>query len=360
MPFRKIIHVDMDAFYASVEQRDYPEYRGKPLIVGGVSKRGVVSAASYEARKYGIHSAMPAFQAKKICPHVIAVHPRFDVYKQVSVQVRNVFLSYTDLVEPLSLDEAFLDISENKINLPSATLIAKKIRADILRETGLTASAGVSYNKFLAKIASDYNKPDGMFVIEPDQAQEFLDKLPVKKFFGIGKVTAEKMHEVGIFFGRDLRGRSKERLRQYFGKAGVLYYDLVRGTDNRPVNPERIQKSVGAENTFSENLHDTADMKKKLDDIAETLIGRINKKQKFGKTLTLKVKFIDFRQITRSKTNDYLFLTKEDLLKTAFELLEGIDFKAQAVRLLGLSVANFEEKQKSELPIQLSLEFDFE
>lgn len=346
----------MDAFFASVEQRDHPKYRGKPLIVGGVSKRGVVAAASYEARKFGIHSAMPAFQAKKLCPHVIAVRGSREVYKEVSEQIHAIFERYTDLIEPLSLDEAFLDVSLNKINLPSATLIAKKIRADIKRETQLTASAGVSYNKFLAKIASDYNKPDGLFVIEPKDAQEFLDNLPVEKFFGIGKVTAERMHDIGIFFGRDIRNRSKERLRQYFGKAGVLYYDLCRGTDERAVNPYREAKSVGAENTFSEFLTERNAMKEKLNEIADTLWGRMQKKQKFGKTLTLKVKFTDFNQITRSKTTDYPVNTRERITELAFELIDQVDLRAKSVRLLGISVSNIDTPW-SEIPVQLKIKF---
>ena len=294
-----------------------------------------------------------------LAPDVIAVRPRFDVYKEVSLQVREIFLSYTDLTEPLSLDEAFLDVTKNKINLPSATIIAKKIRADILRETGLTASAGVSYNKFLAKIASDYEKPDGMFVIEPGDAQIFLDKLPIEKFFGIGKVTAEKMHEIGIFFGRDLRNRSRESLRQYFGKAGGLYYDLVRGKDDRAVNPERIQKSVGAENTFGENLQKREDMKQKLSVIAEKVSSRAFAKKKYGKSLTLKIKFSDFRLITRSTTRSKAFNDKADILDAAFDLLERVDLKAKAVRLLGLSLANFDNDPGDD-PVQLRIDFEEE
>lgn len=349
----------MDAFYASVEQRDNPEYCGKPLIVGGVSKRGVVSAASYEARKYGIHSAMPAFLAKNLCPRVIAVRPRFEVYKEVSVSIHHIFERYTDLIEPLSLDEAFLDVTENKINLPSATLIAKKICNSIKEELNLTASAGVSYNKFLAKIASDYNKPDGLYLIKPEEAEQFLEDLPIEKFFGIGKVTAEKMHDVGIFFGRDLKNRSKSRLKSYFGKAGGQFYSLVRGIDNRGVNPHRERKSVGAENTFSENLSDVSAMQKKLDHVGETLIKRIVKSRKFGKTISLKVKFSDFNQITRSKTLEYAIQTKEELMTAGIELLQSVDFKAKSVRLLGLSVTNFETVSKN-LPVQLKIQFEFE
>ncbi len=356
MNYRKIIHVDMDAFFASVEQRDFPKYRGRPLVVGGVSKRGVVSAASYEARKYGIYSAMPVFQAEKLCPHLVVVPGRHDVYKEVSKQVNGIFKRYTDIIEPLSLDEAFLDVSNNKIQLPLGSLIAKKILAEIKAETQLTASAGVSYNKFLAKIASDVNKPNGMFVIEPKDAQEFLDNLRIEKFFGIGKVTAERMHEIGIFFGRDLRSRSKDRLRQYFGKSGVVYYDLCRGVDLREVNPYRKAKSVGAESTFSENISDKEEMKRRIVVIADILWKRILHRQKFGKTLTLKLKFADFKQITRSKTVAYLINSPDKIKKIAFDLLEQLDLRTVSVRLIGISVSNM-ELRKSSPHVQLRINF---
>lgn len=356
MTFRKVIHIDMDAFYASVEQRDFPKYRGKPLVVGGSAKRGVVSAASYEARKYGIHSAMPVFQAKKKCPQLIIVRGRGEIYKKVSEQLIQIFRRYTDLIEPLSLDEAFLDVSQNKINLASATLIAEKIRAEIKNETDLTASAGVSYNKFLAKIASDYKKPNGLFVIEPKDAQNFLDDLPVEKFFGIGKVTAQKMHEQSIFFGHDLRSRSRERLIKSFGKNGSRYYDLVRGKDNRPVNPNRIRKSVGAEKTFGENISERHLLEKQLIKIADKLDERVQKKARYGKTLTLKIKFSDFNQITRIRTFDFSLNNKKELVSRALDLLNSVDIQEKSVRLLGLSLSNF-QKPTIKKAVQLKIDF---
>ena len=292
----------MDAFFASVEQRDNPEYKGKPIAVGGLSSRGVVAAASYEARKYGVYSAMPAKTAKKKCPFITFVRPRFEVYKQVSNQIRQIFLEYTDLVEPLSLDEAYLDVTQHKKGKPSATLIAKEIKQRIKEETELTASAGISINKFLAKIASDYKKPNGLFLIKPEEAEAFVEQLPIEKFFGIGKVSAEKMHSLGIFNGLDLKRLSEYDLIKHFGKQGSYYYHIARAIDNREVQPNRERKSVGAENTFETDIENPEEMLEQLEKIAQTLMGRIERVKLYGRTLTIKIKFSDFKQITRSKT----------------------------------------------------------
>lgn len=353
---RKIIHVDMDAFYASIEQRDFPEYRGKPLVVGSSSARGVISAASYEARKYGIYSAMSSKLALKKCPFLVFANHRFDVYKKVSHQIRDIFFEYTDFVEPLSFDEAFLDVTINKKNLNSATLLAKEIKKRIKQETNLTASAGVSYNKFLAKVASDFNKPDGLYIVEPKDAENFIAKLPVEKFFGVGKVTAKKMHQMKIFTGADLKKLSKSFLVKYFGKAGIFFYDIVRGVDNREVNPNRIQKSIGTERTFEEDLSNFKQIKNKLETITDDLFNRIEKAQRYGRTLTLKVKFSDFNQITRSKTLFNFITTKKQLEETAFELLENSNLQNSKIRLLGLSVSNLFDENKV-YAIQLTLNF---
>ncbi|MCF6243097.1 MAG: DNA polymerase IV [Bacteroidales bacterium] len=354
---RKIIHIDMDAFFASVEQRDNPELRNKPIAVGGLGSRGVVAAASYEARKYGVRSAMPAKIAKRKCPFLIFVKPRFGVYKQVSRQIRQIFYEYTDLVEPLSLDEAYLDVSTHKKGKPSATLIAKEIKERIKQETGLTASAGISINKFLAKVASDYKKPDGLFLIKPEDAEVFVEELPIENFFGIGKVTAHKMHEMGIFFGSDLKKFSEIELIKRFGKQGSYYYHIARAVDLRKVVPNRQRKSVGAENTFEEDLSETSVMEAELMKITEKLIERIKKANTFGKTLTLKVKFSDFKQITRSKTYSVNITNFKDLWKYSLELFSSIDFSTKKVRLLGLSVSNLQNAEKSDNAIQLTFDF---
>ena len=298
---RKIIHVDMDAFYASVEQHDDPDLRGKPIAVGGGSDRGVVAAASYEARKYGVRSAMPSVTAKRLCPDLIFVKSRFDRYREVSAQIREIFHDYTDLVEPLSLDEAYLDVTENKYNFPSATIIAYEIRRRIYETTGITASAGISVNKFIAKIASDYNKPNGQKTIVPEEIIEFLEELEIRKFHGIGKVTAEKMYQFGIFTGKDLKRKSLEFLVENFGKSGSHYYKIVRGIHKSPVKPDRIRKSLGAERTFSENISSEVFMKERLIQIAEEIEKRIAKSDVSGKTVTLKIKYRDFKTQTRSK-----------------------------------------------------------
>ncbi|WP_190810189.1 DNA polymerase IV [Flagellimonas sp. S3867] len=361
-PLRKIIHVDMDAFYASVEQHDNPELQGKPLAVGGGSKRGVVSAASYEARKFGVRSAMAGYIAKKNCPELIFVKPRFDRYKEVSQQVRRIFFEYTDLVEPLSLDEAYLDVTENKKGNPSATLIAKEIRQKILDVTGLTASAGISINKFIAKVASDYNKPNGQKTVNPEEVIAFLENLDIRKFYGVGKVTAEKMYKLGIFTGNDLKQKTTEFLDGHFGKSGKYYYDVVRGIHNSEVKPHRTPKSVGAERTFLENLSSEVFMLEKLENIASELERRLKKSKIAGKTITLKIKYSDFTLQTRSKTLPYYIADQELILETAKELLYQSSLE-NSVRLLGISLANLntekkEEKQQDET-VLVQLRFDF-
>nr|WP_299386555.1 DNA polymerase IV [Allomuricauda sp.] len=362
IPLRKIIHVDMDAFYASVEQRDNPELKGKPIAVGGGSKRGVVSAASYEARKFGVRSAMAGYIAKRNCPDLIFVRPRFDRYKEISHQIREVFFEYTDLVEPLSLDEAYLDVTQNKKGNPSATLIAKEIRKKILEKTGLTSSAGISINKFIAKVASDINKPNGQKTVNPEEVIPFLEELDIRKFYGVGKVTAEKMYKLGIFIGKDLKQKSLEFLDQQFGKSGRYYYYVVRGVHNSEVKPHRIPKSVGAERTFSENLSSEVFMLEKLDHIATELERRLAQSKIAGKTITLKIKYSDFTLQTRSKTLPYFVAKKSLILETARELLYQSELQ-NSVRLLGISLANLNTESKKEEPkkesVQVQLKFDF-
>ena len=319
--FRKIIHIDMDAFYASVEQMDNPALRGIPLAVGGSEIRGVVSAASYEARKYGVRSAISGIQAKKLCPDLIFVPPRFDRYKEISKQIRKIFLEYTDLVEPLSLDEAYLDVTENKKGNPSATLIAQEIRQRIFEEVGLTASAGISVNKFVAKIASDYNKPNCQKTVHPDEVAAFLEKLDVKKFYGIGKVTAEKMYQLGLFTGIYLKQKPLEYLEKHFGKSGLHYFQIVRGIHESAVKPNRKIKSVGAERTFSENLSSEIYLEERLLNIAKELENRLKKSKIAGKTITLKIKYSDFTLQTRSKTMPYFITDKAIIAEVAKELL---------------------------------------
>ncbi len=354
---RKIIHVDMDAFFASVEQRDNPDYRGKPIAVGGLGARGVVAAASYEARKYGVYSAMPAKIARKKCPFLIFVHPRFEVYKQVSNQIRQIFFEYTDLVEPLSLDEAYLDVTTHKKGLPSATLIAREIKDRIYQETGLTASAGISINKFLAKTASDYRKPNGLFLIKPEEAESFIEKLPIEKFYGVGKVTAKKMNDLGVFTGLELKAFSEYKLIRHFGKAGSYYYYIARAIDNRLVEPYRAPKSVGAENTFETDLSEPEDLLYELKIIANILIDRIIKSKSFGKTLTLKIKFNDFKQITRSKTFNFEIDSFELLWSATCEIFSTIELNNQKIRLLGISVSSLATLEKTGKPLQLTFDF---
>lgn len=358
---RKILHIDMDAFYASIEQRDNPELKGKPLAVGYGEKRGVVAAASYEARKYGVYSAMPSVVAKRKCPDLIFVSPHFDVYRSVSEQVREILFEYTDQVEPLSLDEAFLDVTINKKNMRSATHIAKEIKQKIFEETGLTASAGVSYNKFLAKIASDYRKPNGIYVITPQKGVAFIEQLTINKFFGVGRVTAAKMNELGIYTGADLKKWSKIDLVHHFGKAGLSYYQYARGLDSREVEAERIRKSLGSEETFLEDIYDLAVIEQELDKISQEVTRRANKRDFKAKTLTLKIKYADFTIVTRSITLNEYIDKANDMLQIAMELLSRVDDIAnKKVRLLGLTLSNpdLEEVYPPGMPIQLKIDFD--
>jgi len=342
-PMRKIIHIDMDAFYASVEQRDYPEYRGKPLVVGGLpeGRGGVVATASYEARKFGIRSAMSSKQALQLCPHAIFVRPRFPVYKEVSQHIREIFSRYTDLIEPLSLDEAYLDVTQDKLNIGSAIAIANEIKQAIKNELNLTASAGVSVNKFVAKIASDMKKPDGLMFIGPSSIENFMENLPVDKFYGVGKVTAMKMKKLGLFTGNDLKQLTEEQITQYFGKAGAFYYQIVRGVDERLVQPHRETKSMGAEDTFAYDLTSADEMMEELEKIAKTVHERLLKYQLRGRTVTLKIKYSDFRQITRSQSLPDRFNDLETILGTAKNLLLATDVEEHKVRLLGITVSNF-------------------
>ncbi|WP_332027471.1 DNA polymerase IV [Kaistella sp.] len=356
LPQRKIIHVDMDAFYASVEQHDNPELRGKPISVGG-GQYGVVAAASYEARKFGVRSAMPGRMALEKCPQLIVVKPRFQRYKEISQQIRKIFYDYTDLVEPLSLDEAYLDVTENKKGIESANDIAREIRQRIFEETGLTASAGISVNKFLAKVASDYNKPNGQKTIHPTQILEFMEELPIETFYGIVKVTANKMHEMHIFKGSDLKKKSLEELIRLFGKSGNYYYNVVRGIHKSEVKPHRIQKSVAVEETFWENLLDEDSVFKQLQLISEELEARLSKKEIKGKSLTLKIKYKDFTQYTRSTTRENYFGDAEDFYKTARKLWELRPFD-KPVRLLGLSLSNLSTQEKKQVSVQLKIPFE--
>ena len=355
MKVRKIIHVDMDAFFASIEQRDYPELRGKPVAVGRAEPRGVVATASYEARVFGVHSAMPSVTAMRKCPGLIFMPPRFEVYHHISSQIMAIFHEFTSLVEPLSIDEAFLDVTDNFYNIPSATIIAQEIKHRIYHTTGLTASAGISVNKFLAKVASGYHKPDGLFVIEPNQVEAFIDKLPINKFYGVGEKTAEKMHQMGIYNGSDLKQWSLGALVKQFGKSGTFFYQIARGLDNRAVEPYRERKSVGIENTFDKDLTRVEHVVAEVNDLIDGLWKRLSEFGKFGRTLTLKVKYRSFEQITRSRTLLGFIDSRELVQKIAFDLLEHVDF-TQSIRLLGLSISNF-EGDKNEDAIQLSIRF---
>jgi len=354
--FRKIIHVDMDAFFASVEQLDNPDLRGKPVAVGGGGDRGVVSAASYEARKFGVRSAMSNVLAKQKCPEIIFVKGNYKRYKEISLQIREIFYDYTDLVEPLSLDEAYLDVTQNKVGNPSASLIAKEIRKRILDEIGLTASAGISINKFIAKVASDINKPNGQKTINPEEVIPFLEELPIQKFYGIGKVTASKMYNLGIFNGRDLKEKSLEEMSLLFGKSGTHYYDIVRGIHRSEVKPNRIRKSLGAERTFRENISSEVFMLDKLNTIADELEDRMQNSKTKGKTVTLKIKYSDFTQQTRSKTVEKFIQKKADFLPIVKELLFQEKLK-NSVRLLGISFSNLDTVKKDPVWVQLKLDF---
>ncbi|MGF1570274.1 MAG: DNA polymerase IV [Nodosilinea sp.] len=353
---RKILHIDMDAFFAAVEQRDFPQYRGRPLVVGGrPDQRGAVAAASYEARQYGIHSAMPSRVAQQRCPELIFASPRFDVYRAVSVQIRDIFHRYTELVEPLSLDEAYLDVTENALGEASALMLARRIKQDIVDATGLTASAGVSANKFLAKMASGQNKPNGLTLILPQDAAAFVAALPIEKFHGIGQVTARKMRALGIHTGADLKAWAEADLVQRFGKVGHFYSRVAQGQDDRPVNPNRIRKSIGAERSYSPDLSSLVAMVAELERVADQVILRLREQRRRGHTLTLKVKYANYRQITRSRTWVEPFGAEAPILTWGEKLLLAHLERGQPVRLLGLAISNLEPVGEPDF-VQLALE----
>lgn len=342
-PLRKIIHVDMDAFFASVEQRDNPDLRGKPVAVGGSSRRGVVAAASYEARVFGVRSAMPSVTAARLCPDLIFVRHRFEVYREVSAQIRAIFADYTPLVEPLSLDEAYLDVTDHLSPGQTATQVARDIRARIRETTGLTASAGVSYNKFLAKLASDQNKPDGLCVITPDKGPEFVLALPVGKFHGIGPATAAKLNAMGIMTGADLRAQDLEFLKRRFGKSGQYYWNISRGIDHRQVRIDRIRKSVGAENTFFTDLMTLEQARQALEPLADRVWRHVSHHELRGRTVTVKVKFSDFQQVTRARSLGHTVASADDLLAHAVELMETVLPDPRGARLLGITLSGFDQ-----------------
>ena len=381
----KVIHIDMDQFFAAVEQRDNPELKGKPIAVGHDAERGVVATASYEARRFGVHSAQSIQVAKRLCPQLIIVEPHFQLYKEVSAQLHEIFHDYTDLIEPISLDEAFLDVTENKKGIELGVDIAREIKQRIRETTGLTASAGVSYCKFLAKIASDWRKPDGLTVIHPDRALDFIAQLKVEKIWGVGQKTAEKMHRMGIFTGQDLRNMSLTRLTQEFGKMGQVFYDFSRGIDNRPVISEWERKSVSCEQTFESDISENSAVTIHLYHTVLELVRRIEKNDFEGRTLTLKVKFarkreqtearfqsaereqtrqdakfLDFQQITRSITVDHILRTKDDILPLAKQLMQGVEFHSHPIRLLGLGVSNQKNVTAQEQQPWVELELEFE
>lgn len=353
-PQRKIIHVDMDAFYASVEQRDNPELRGKPVAVGGSAARGVVATASYEARAFGVRSALPSVTAKRRCPELIFVPPRFDVYRAVSAQIRDIFAEHTDLIEPLSLDEAYLDVSTNKQEIPIATEIATRIRARIKEVTGLNASAGISYCKFLAKMASDLNKPNGQAVITPRMGPAFVEALAVKKFHGVGPATAAKMERLGILTGGDLREKPLAFLQQHFGKSGAWYYRISRGIDERPVQPDRQRKSVGAEDTFAADIFDLEAARAEITPLVAKVWRHCEAKGSRGRTVTLKVKYADFQQITRSRTIGVAPGSAADVETIAFSLLDAVFPTEKGIRLIGVTLSSFDEDHSDD-PEQLRL-----
>ncbi|WP_298071644.1 DNA polymerase IV [uncultured Bacteroides sp.] len=359
MTERKIIHIDMDAFYASVEQRDHPELRGKPIAVGHAEERGVVAAASYEARRYGVHSAMSSQKAKRLCPSLIFIPGRMEVYKEVSRQIHEIFHAYTDVIEPISLDEAFLDVTDNKPGIPLAVDIAREIKQKIRSELNLVASAGVSYNKFLAKIASDYRKPDGLCTIHPDQALDFIAHLPIENFWGVGPVTARRMHLLGIHNGGQLRTRSLEMLTREFGKAGAIYYDFARGIDLRPVEAVRVRKSIGCEHTLEKDINRTSSVIIELYHVAVELVERLQRKDFRGNTLTLKIKFHDFRQITRSITQSRELTELSVILPLAKQLLREVDYEEHPIRLIGLSVSNPHDSEADRHGVWEQLSFEF-
>ncbi len=350
---RKIIHIDMDAFFASVEQLDNPELRGKPVAVGGSSDRSVVAAASYEARKYGVRSAMPSVIAKRLCPELIFVRHNFERYNEISSAVFKIFTEFTDVIEPLSIDEAFLDVTTDIKKIGSGTIIAEKIRKNIKQTTGLTASAGVSFNKFLAKMASDIKKPDGMFVIKPDDAQKFIDGLPVERFYGIGKVTAVKMHKLGIHTGFDLRQWDMESLIRNFGKAGEFFFDIARGIDERPVEPDQERKSVGTEITYSKDLTTRFEIVAELYKLEKELMERLEHAQTTGRTITVKIKFSDFRQITRSHTINTYINDFNTLHREVTAIRKSMDLEGERIRLMGVTVSNLITEDNADRQLHL-------
>lgn len=345
---RKIIHIDMDAFYASVEQRDDPSLRGKPVAVGHGERRGVVAAASYEARQFGVRSAMPSTTALRKCPNLIFVRPRFEVYRAISQQIRAIFADYTALIEPLSLDEAYLDVTQNLRGIPTASATAAEIRARILAETGLTASAGISYNKFLAKLASDHRKPNGQFVVPPNMGEAFVADLPVGKFHGIGPATASKMNTLGIFTGSDLKEHSIAFLQQHFGKSGPWYYGLAHGRDDRQVMPDRPRKSSGSETTFSEDLTETSAIEAAIQAMADDVWGWCEKARAYGRTVTVKIKYADFQQITRSRTMASLITSRDDLHAASIRLVRSIYPLSKGIRLVGVTLSSFDSHDASD------------
>lgn len=359
-PLRKIIHVDMDAFFASVEQRDNPELRGKPVAVGGSSKRGVVAAASYEARAFGVRSAMPSARAARLCPDLIFVRHRFDAYRAVSRQIREIFSRYTDIIQPLSLDEAYLDVTDDKLGIGSAVRIAKMIRADIRAETGLTASAGVSYNKFIAKLASDQNKPDGLCVILPEQGAKFVASLPVRRFHGVGPRTAEKMARLGVENGADLREKDMAWLTRNFGSWGEYLYHAARGVDHRPVQAHSVRKSLGGELTYFDDKKSEAEIREALDEIIDIVWDRIERYQARGRTITLKLRYSDFRTLTRSRSIPHILEEKGEFATIGHGLLDQVLPAEMGIRLLGLTLSNLvgEEEDSADNNIQPSFTFD--
>ena len=355
---RKIIHIDMDAFFASVEQRDDVSLRGKPVAVGSAGGRGVVAAASYEARKFGVYSAMSSKIAVRKCPDLIFVPPRFKVYKTVSLVIKSIFRQYTDLIEPLSLDEAYLDVTTNKRGIPSATLIAQQIKKRIKQQTELTASAGVSINKFLAKVASDMDKPDGLFVIPPQKAEHFVTTMAVEKIFGVGKVTAKKMYQLGISTGADLKLCDKAFLLKNFGKAGNYFYNIARAIDNRPVVPNRPRKSIGAESTFGSDYDTRSKLVSELSKIGKEVTERVRKSDAKGRTLTLKIKYGDFKQITRNYTTSESHIEPKELIQIAYKLFDNTYNEGDSIRLLGITISNLEKtNDENNTPEQLTISF---
>jgi len=345
---RKVIHVDMDAFFASVEQRDDPSLRGRPVAVGHGAARGVVAAASYEARKFGVRSALPSVTAIRRCPDLVFVPPRFEVYRAVSAQIHAIFSEFTDLIQPLSLDEAYLDVSENRSGLPTAWLTAKAIRARILEETGLTASAGISYNKFLAKLASDHRKPNGQFAVTPEMGAAWVETLPVSRFHGVGPVTADKMKRLGIETGADLRSKSLAFLQAHFGSSAEWYHAIARGEDHRPVNPDRVRKSSGSETTFREDLIEDTEIEAGVLRMADDVWAWCEKRQAFGRTATVKVKYADFQQITRSRSRAAAISSHTELRAAGLELIRSVLPTTKPIRLVGVTVSNFEDAKPTE------------